>query len=141
MFFKRHWTKTASLFLFSFLFFQSPLWAQQSDSSATTIPWKYLMSSAGGAALGAAAGGLSGSSANVFKGVLTGGGLASTYYYFTDNNAVEADTDTKKKREMLVSFITLGAGLGWTFSNKKEAGAIGGIAGFGTAALIISLKF
>ncbi|HYG99237.1 MAG TPA: hypothetical protein VD837_08895 [Terriglobales bacterium] len=92
---------------------------------------RYLFSVAGGAAIGAAVGVLVGSGNDVTKGMLIGGGAASTAYVHANRNAGGA----WRPWTMLLGHTALGSGLGWTICGCDDGLVAGTLIGAGSSAI------
>jgi hypothetical protein len=92
---------------------------------------RYFFSVLGGAAIGAGVGALVGSGNDITKGILLGGGGASTAYLFSNKNGAGA----WRPWAMLASHTALGGGLGWTICGCDDGLVAGTLIGFGTSAV------
>jgi hypothetical protein len=92
---------------------------------------RYLFSVVGGTAIGAAVGVLLGGGNDITKGMLVGGGAASTAYLHTHKTAAGA----WRPWAMLASHTALGSGLGWTLCGCDDGLVAGTLIGGGASAI------
>lgn len=92
---------------------------------------RYIFSVLGGAAIGAAVGTLLGGGNDITKGLLVGGGGASTAYLHTHRN----EGGGWRSWEMLAGHTALGSGIGWTICGCDDGLVAGTLIGFGGSAL------
>lgn len=92
---------------------------------------RYLFSVAGGTAIGAAVGVLLGGGNDITKGMLIGGGGASTAYLHANRNAL----GPWRPWAMLGGHTALGSGIGWTICGCDDGLVAGTLIGGGASAI------
>ncbi len=92
---------------------------------------RYLYSVAGGAAIGAGVGALVGSGNDITKGILVGGGGASTAFLHSHR----AYGGAWRPWMLLGGHTALGAGIGWTICGCNDGLAAGTLVGAGASAI------
>ena len=91
---------------------------------------RWAFASAGGAAIGAALGALVGSGNDITKGILFGGGAASSLYLMSHRNAAAGWRDWA----FIGSNTALGTGIGWTLCGCDDGAVAGALIGGGGTA-------
>jgi hypothetical protein len=90
---------------------------------------------AGGAAVGAAFGGLlSGKAGTIGKASLIGGGATSALYMYYKG------TPPSEPFKYIATYSILGLGVGWSASNSWKGAGVGTLAGFGGATLWLTIR-
>jgi outer membrane protein OmpA-like peptidoglycan-associated protein len=113
-------------------FAADPLTAAKRDlQKISPLRHRYLFSTLGGAAIGAGVGRLLGGGGDIAKGILVGGGGASTAWLYTHPH----DQGPYRGVEYLASHTALGAGIGWTVCACGNGALAGTLVGFGASAI------
>lgn len=133
---RRFWGVALSLCML--LFFFAPM-AAAADGDVTARDLqgispkrhRYLFSVAGGTAIGAAVGVILGGGNDITKGMLIGGGGASTAYLHANRNAA----GPWRSWALLARHTALGTGIGWTACGCDDGLVAGALIGGGASAI------
>lgn len=96
----------------------------------------WAFAAVGGAAVGAGVGALVGGRTEVFKGILLGGGGASTAWLHAHSNSMGG----WRPLLLLGSHTALGTGIGWTICGCNDGAFGGALIGGGASAIWQSMK-
>jgi len=96
----------------------------------------YFFSVLGGSVIGMGVGALIGSGNDITKGLLVGGGGASTAYLLGNRRSGGA----YRQWYMLAGGTALGTGIGWTVCGCGDGAALGAGIGFGAPAIYLASK-
>ena len=135
MFGKRFWAALCSVLMLFML--AMPAFAEDPQTTASDLKgispkrYRYLFSTAGGAAVGAGIGILLGGRTEALKGILIGGGGGSALYL---HSHPRENLNGWRSWALIGSHATLGGGLGWTLCGCDDGLVAGTLIGGGASA-------
>jgi hypothetical protein len=132
---KRFWAALCSALMLFML--AMPAFAEDPQTTANDLKgispkrYRYLFSTAGGAAVGAGIGILLGGSTEALKGIMIGGGGGSALYL---HSHPRENLNGWRSWALIGSHATLGGGLGWTLCGCDDGLVAGTLIGGGASA-------
>jgi hypothetical protein len=132
---KRLWAALCSLLMLFMLalpaFAEDPQTTAQDLKGISAKRYRFLFTTAGGAAVGAGIGVLLGGGKDVLKGIMVGGGGGSALYL---HSHPRDDMHGWRNWAMIGSHTALGGGIGWTLCGCDDGLVAGSLIGGGATA-------